>query len=93
MSRSVKSAKKRRMQKMGKKHEYWMYRFEGSTITEGPIDMNKPVTEKVIRNYIKKRHEVPDAKFDVWPTVPWWEMTAEEHTVTERSTAMLKAMG
>tara|TARA_Y100000034_G_scaffold134016_1_gene201298 strand:- start:635 stop:883 length:249 start_codon:yes stop_codon:yes gene_type:complete len=77
---------------MSKKHEYWMYRFEGSVYANGPIDKNKPVSEKEIRTYIKKRYEVPDAKFEVWPTVPWWEMTSETHTVTERSTAMLKAM-
>jgi len=54
------------------KHEYWMYRFEGAVYANGPIDKSKPVTEREIRAYIKKRYEVPDAKFDVWPTTPWW---------------------
>jgi len=76
---------------MSKKHEYWMYQFNGSINPEGPIDISKPVTEKEIRKYIKKKYET-DTSFTVWPTVPWWEMSAETHTVTERSTAMLKAM-
>jgi hypothetical protein len=77
---------------MPKKHEYWMYRFEGAVYANGPIDKSKPSSEKEIRAYIRKRYECGDEKFDVWPTVPWWNMTAETHTVTERSTAMLKAM-
>jgi hypothetical protein len=76
---------------MSKKHEYWMYRFEGSPHAEGPIDLNKPVTEKVIRNYIKNRHET-NQPFDVWPSVPWWDMTNETHTTTEICTAIRLVM-
>ena len=76
---------------MPEQHEYWMYRFEGEVYANGPIDMRKPVTEKQIRRYIKKRYET-DLPFDVWKTTPWWDMTPETHTVTEMSTAILKAM-
>ena len=78
---------------MSEKHEYWMYRFDGEDSPRGPIDMNKPVTAKQIINYIRKRHECGNQNFSVWYTVPWWEMTPDTHTVTERSTAMLKDMG
>ena len=77
---------------MLEKHEYWMYRFEGAVYANGPIDKGKPVSEKEIRKYIKKRYEVSHDKFEVWSTVPWWNMTSDSHTVTERSTAMLKDM-
>ena len=56
---------------MSKTHEYWMYRFEGEVYANGPIDVCKPVTEKEIRAYIKKRYET-DLPFDVWKTTPWW---------------------
>ena len=56
---------------MPKKHEYWMYRFEGAVYANGPIDKSKPSSEKEIRAYIRKRYECGDEKFDVWPTVPW----------------------
>lgn len=54
------------------RHEYWMYKFEGSAHEEGPIDKGKPVSEKEIRRYIRKRYECGSQKFRVWPTKPWW---------------------
>ena len=77
---------------MLKKNEYWTFQFKGNYPMEGPIDMGKPVTEQEIRKYIKKKYEAGHLAVDVWPHVPWWQMTAETHTVTERSTAMLKAL-
>jgi len=53
------------------KHEYWMFRFQGEVYANGPIDMNKPTTEKQIRAYIRKRYET-NLPFEVWKTDPWW---------------------
>ena len=62
---------------MTSKHEYWMYRFEGEVYANGPIEMSKPTTEREIRKYIKKLYET-DLPFEVWKTVPWWNMTPGE---------------
>lgn len=72
---------------MADKHEYWMYRFEGAVYANGPIDKNKPVSEKEIRAYIKKRYECGDDKFEVWPTVPWW-VADSNSTTTEIATSL-----
>ncbi len=57
---------------MLKKHEYWTFQFKGNSPMEGPIDMGKPVTEKEIRKYIKKKYEAGHLAVDVWPHIPWW---------------------
>ena len=53
------------------KYEHWMFHFQGDDTVYGPIDSGKPVTEKEIRKYIRKRFETT-LPFEVWGVEPWW---------------------
>ena len=66
---------------MDKKHEYWMFKFEGqsSLYASGPVDMGKPVVEKEIIKYLQKRYETKETIL-AWPTTPWWE---NKQTITQ----------
>ena len=53
------------------KYEHWMFHFQGDDTVYGPIDSGKPVTEKEIRKYIRKRFETT-LPFEVWGVEAWW---------------------
>ena len=55
------------------KHEYWTFEFVTGVTCPimGPIDMGKPVTERQIIAYIRKRYETTQP-IKVYPHTPWW---------------------